>query len=260
MKITRRNAIFSGLGTGAAAIPLIGCAGAAEPKEGETRIHVLGTIHSGHEESDRYSLDVLRAAIRKAAPDIVLTEIPPDRIEQAISSFRTAGIVDEPRTRVFPEYTKVLFPLSRDMRFEIRGTAGWTRQIADNRRAALVRIQNDPARAEQWAQHRSAQRAYSREINGRGDDPLFIHTHEFDVMVEASRRPYERFFDADLGAGGWSQINRAHTNLINSALDQVSGQGRRVLVTFGTAHKYKILRSLAERSDIFLENSRALFT
>lgn len=260
MTITRRSFVSRALMAGLASAHLPGCSKTVEGSDAsKTKLHVMGTIHSNHRQSDTYSLSVLEAAIRKAAPDVILTEIPPDRIEQAITSFRETGRVQEPRTQVFPEYTDVVFPLSREMDFRIVGTAGWTREIADNRSAALERIQNDPDRADQWAQHVAATREYSEKIAGRGDDPLFIHTDEFDRLVEASREPYQRFFDDDLGPGGWTQINAAHTGLINAALDDVSGAGLSALVTFGTAHKYMILRSIEGRDDIELLDTRALF-
>ena len=264
-QISRRTALVSALRTGAsaAALPMIGalagCAAAEQSLPGVTKVYVLGTIHANHRDSDRYSLAVLERAVRQAAPDVILAEIPPDRIEQAIRSFRETGIVDEPRTQVFPEYTEVIFPLGRELNFQILGTAGWTQQIADERRAALERIQSDPARANQWAEHCRAQREYRARLTGRGDDPRFIHTKEFDQLVELSRNPYQRYFDRDLGPGGWSQINKAHTDLINEALDSITGKGLAALVTFGTAHKYMIDRALAQRRDIELQDSAALF-
>ena len=254
----RRSALSLGL-TGLAAIPFAGC-GSYEPIDpGTTRVYVMGVIHGRHRESDSYSLDALRSAVRKAAPEIVLSDIAPDRIDKATTSFRETGEVDEPRTEVFPEYTDVVFPLSEELDFRIVGTAGWTRKIADNRREALKAIEDDPARADQWAAHQEALREYSRRVAGRGDDPLFIHTEEFDRLVEASRTPYQQYFDDDLGPGGWTAINAAHTDLINSALESISGQGLTALIMFGTAHKYMILNSLEGRRDIKLLDTRDLF-
>lgn len=241
---------------------LLACSESAPSQESglpKTRVYVMGVIHSQHLRSEVYSLEVLEAAIRKAAPDVVITEIPPDRIEQATSSFRETGAIDEPRTQVFPEYTDVVFPLSRELGFEIVAGAGWTQAIARNRAAALDRIQNDPARAKQWAEHRAAFRQFLQDLAGRGRDPLFIHMPEYDRLVEQGRTPYQNHFDADLGAGGWTQINRAHTDLINAQLDQISGRGQTALITFGAAHKYKILESLEGRDDIELLDTRALF-
>ncbi|MEL7447103.1 MAG: hypothetical protein AAGK02_15050, partial [Pseudomonadota bacterium] len=80
----------------AAAFPLLGCAQTADDPS-MTKVYVLGTIHSRHKSSELYSLGVLEAAIRKANPDVILTEIPPDRIAQAERSFRETGEVTEPR-------------------------------------------------------------------------------------------------------------------------------------------------------------------
>ncbi|KEO90437.1 hypothetical protein EH31_10130 [Erythrobacter longus] len=259
MTLNRRSFVAALLAAVFATPAVMGCSDVTPSGPPKTKVYVMGVIHSNHLASETYSLDVLENAIRRAAPDVILTEIPPDRIEQAITSFEETGKVDEPRTQVFPEYTDVVFPLSREMGFRILGTAGWTQEIATNRARALRRIQNDPARLAQWEEHRAATRTFSRDLAGRGDDPRYIHTPQFDVLAKASRGPYERYFDADLGAGGWTRINRAHTDLINKALDDVSGQGMTALITFGTAHKYKILESLGGRDDIELLDTRGLF-
>jgi len=224
-----------------------------------TKLYVLGTIHSTHRTSARYSLAALERAIRRAQTDQLLAEIPPDRIAEAYRSFRETGQVTEPRTTVFPEYVDVAFPLTRELPFEIVPTAGWTREIADNRRAALRRIQNDQNRADQWAEHRAAYAQYGRDLMGRGDDPLFIHTAEYDALVEKAQSPYQNYFDADLEAGGWTQINAAHTGLINKALDDISGLGLTAMVTFGSWHEYMILKAIAGRHDIELRDARELF-
>ncbi|WP_298465634.1 hypothetical protein [uncultured Erythrobacter sp.] len=264
MRTTRRSAIFGGLaaatGVSAAGQTLAGCA-PSETLSGDqlTKVTVLGVIHRTHRTSSAYSLDVLREAVRRAEPNVILTEIPPDRIGEAKRGFAETGEVTEPRARVFPEYTDVVFPLSREMDFEMLGTAGWTQKIADDRGVALKAIENDPARASQWEEHEEARAEYSNKVRGRGDDPAFIHTPEYDVQVQQAQTPYQIYFDGDLGSGGWTKINRAHTDLINTALDSISGQGLNALVMFGAWHKYMIERSLAFRGDIELRDATALF-
>ena len=264
MKTTRRSAILGSLaaasGAGAATQTLTSCAPGDEPVSTLTKVTVIGAIHGRHRESERFSLDILRDAMREAEPDIVLTEIPPDRIAGARRSFAETGEVTEPRTRVFPELTDVVFPLSREMGYSIAATAGWTRGLADDRSAALKAIENDPARASQWAEHLAARRDYSRALAGRGDDPRFIHTREYDVLVQRAQTPYQIYFDPDLGPGGWTRINRAHTDLMEEALSSISGQGLKALVIFGAWHKYMIERALMLRSDVELMDARALFT
>ncbi len=260
MTLTRRSAVLGSLATViSSSLPLSACAPGPTKPSGTTRLHVLGAIHSRHRASTKYSLDVLREAVRRAKPDVIITEIPPDRLAAAKAGFAETGAVTEPRTRVFPEYTDVIFPLSRAMDFEILAGAGWTQAIADDRREALKQIENDPARAQQWDEHLAARRRYSVELAGRGDDPQFIHTDEYDAIVERAQTPYQRYFDADLGPGGWTEINRAHNDLINLALDSITGKGLRALVTFGSWHKYMIARSMAARRDIELLDTRALF-
>ncbi|MEO1731235.1 MAG: hypothetical protein AAFR64_10910 [Pseudomonadota bacterium] len=264
MNTTRRTAIVAGLTSlGAASVGASSLAGCAQDSgEGDdalTKVYVLGAIHRRHRTSERYSLDILRGAIRKAQPDLVLTEIPPDRIAEARRSFAETGEVTESRTRAFPELTDVVFPLSAEMGFRMVATAGWTQEIADNRRRALAAIEADPARAPQWAEHRQARADFSAALKGRGDDPRFLHSEEYDALVEAAQTPYQTYFDGDLGPGGWTQINAAHTGLIGEALDVVSGQGLTVLILFGAFHKYLIRRSVLLRDDVQLLDAAQLF-
>ncbi|MEL6528700.1 MAG: hypothetical protein AAGK01_01250 [Pseudomonadota bacterium] len=264
MKTTRRSAIFGSLaavaGASAASQTVVGCAPPATISTNQmTKVTTLGVLHRTHRTSSAFSLNVLRESVRRLEPDIILTEIPPDRMTEAKRGFAETGELTEPRARVFPEYTDVVFPLSREMDFEMLGTAGWTQQIADGRTTALKAIENDPERASQWAEHRAARAAYSDAVRGRGDDPRFIHTPEYDVLVQNAQTPYQIYFDRDLGAGGWTKINASHTDLINAALDSISGQGLNALVMFGSWHKYMIERSLAFRGDMERLDPRDLF-
>ena len=260
--ITRRTALTACLAAGvrACAGSLVAC-GAVRPaaRSSTTKVHVMGTIHGRHRTSSAYSLDRLNAAILKANPDVILTEIPPGRVAKAFETYKATGQVDEARTNVFPEYTDVIIPLAVDQGWRVLGTAAWTPEVARARRMALKSIELNPARSAQWAEHRAAIREFVQKVRGKSDDPRFIHTAEFDRLVAKSREPYARYFDADLGRGGWSQINEAHNNLIEEALNMLSGQGLRVLITFGTAHKYKIRERLAARDDLALEDTRSLF-
>ncbi|MBD2842151.1 hypothetical protein [Erythrobacter rubeus] len=264
MRTTRRTAMLGSLaaasGAGAASQTLASCAPESSSSPDDlTKVSVIGAIHGTHRTSELYSLDVLREAVRRFDPDIVLSEICPDRIKAARTSFAETGEVTEPRTRVFPELTDVAFPLSVELDYSIAGTAGWTQKIADDRAAALKRIEDDPARASQWAEHQTARAQYSEALDGRGQDPRFIHTPEYDVIVQSAQTPYQIYFDPDLGPGGWTRINRAHTDLIEQTLDTISGQGLKALVIFGAWHKYMIERALMLRSDVELTSARPLF-
>ena len=90
---------------------------------------VLGTIHGGHLRDSVYNVAYLDRLIRDIKPDYILTEIPPNRMKAAMDGFIRDDSISEPRVRVFPEYTDVIFPLTKEMDFEIIPTAGWTRQM-----------------------------------------------------------------------------------------------------------------------------------
>lgn len=216
------------------------------------QVIVLGMIHSGHETSPRYSTARVKGVIRAIDPDYVLTEIPPDRFEAAMAGYRQDGIVSEPRVARFPEYVDALFPLTDTMDFQIIPTAGWTQDMADFRRDALQAISRDPERAEDWASYEAANKTMTEDIGGRSDDPYFIHSDEYDAITKKGLTPYATLFADDLGVGDWETINAAHYSYIERALDDLTGEGVTILITYGAGHKYWFLEQLRERRDIEL--------
>lgn len=218
-----------------------------------SEVLVLGTIHGAHRTETAYSIEVLRDIIRDVEPDYVLAEIPPDRIDAAWKSFRATGTVDEPRVARFPEYQDVLFPLTRELSFTIVPCAAWTRAMAEARTAKLDELQRTrPADSALVQSHWDSIDAQLAEAGLDPNDPRDIHTAAYDAIVELGLEPYDRLFDAELGEGGWTQINRGHYAFIARALDQHRGEGARFLVMFGAWHKHRILAELRERDDVEL--------
>jgi len=185
---------------------------------------VFGAIHSGHRRSDQYSLDVLKKAVRNFKPDTIFIEIPPSSLEQAKSSFEQFGEVRERRTRAFPELTDVVFPLQKELGYDLIATAGWSRQLANDRAAILKRIENDPKRQTQWNEHIAARNNLFKVQRQNQNDPLYIHTDQYDSEVKVAQTPYETYFDKDIGAGGWGPINDAHIALMIQGLDKIKAQ------------------------------------
>lgn len=217
-----------------------------------SEVVVLGMIHRGHRESEAYSTEVLAEWIRKIEPDYVLTEIPPDRLATAQQQFAATGEITESRVRVFPEYVDVLFPLTREMDFVIVACAGWTREMADERRAKLAEWRE--TRAQESEEVAEAQRLAGERIEtgGGSDNPRWIHTDTYDQHVMVGMEPYDRYFNEDLGLGGWTNINQAHYDLIEAAIETYGKPGVRFLITFGSWHKYWFLEQLRLRSDVVL--------
>ncbi|MEL6535321.1 MAG: hypothetical protein AAFQ98_07920 [Bacteroidota bacterium] len=224
------------------------------PPPQKNEVLVVGMIHSGHRTAEEYNLDVLRDLIQQINPDVILTEIPPDRFPTAWEEYQAHDTITEPRVRVFPEYADVIFPLTKTMDFSIVPTAGWTRPMADDRRAKLQAIRDDSTRADEWAEYQAANQLADSlmEATGRRNDPYFIHTPTYDSIYEIRLATYNRLFNEELGLGGWDIINAAHYGYIAKALDEYAGQGKRILITYGAGHKGWFLRQLKKRDDITL--------
>ncbi len=222
----------------------------------KNEVLILGMIHDRHLASERYSTDYLRKLFQVIEPDYVLTEMPPNRFEQAVKSFQATGVIGEDRIARFAEYREALFPLMQTMKFQIIPTAGWNSHMNDYRNKALKQLSENPDRATQWTEYQAALTEMADAIGEREDDPYFINSDAYDAITKKGLRPYDRHFNDDLGTGGWETINRAHYRWIEKALDEHSGEGKRFLITYGAGHKYWFLEKLKERDDIILLDAR----
>lgn len=212
----------------------------------------MGMIHRSHREPGPFDLPHLKQLIREIKPDYVLTEIPPDRLDEATKQFNETGVITESRVKVFPEYVDALFPLTKEMDFKIIPCAAWTKEMNDSRRATLKKAQT--THAKEYEEMEKAQAAAGMNIArlGSNNDPVTIHTELFDQYVKQGMEPYDRHFNEMIGTGGWTNINDGHYGLIAKALDKHTGEGKTFLVTFGSWHKYYIKQELRKRSDVQL--------
>lgn len=221
----------------------------------KTQVVVLGMIHSSHRTSKRYSLDVVKDLVRQIEPDYICAEIPPNRLDKAMEQFKHDGVITESRVKVFPEYIDVIFPLLNEMNFQIIATAGWTSEMNNFRRRRMGELSVDPARTTQWQEYQTSMKVMDdaiAAIDGE-DNPRAIHTNEYDALIDQGLRgPYNKYFNDDLADGGWDNINAKHYALIARQLDSIRGQGKRVLITYGAAHKGWFLRELRQRNDVEL--------
>ncbi len=211
---------------------------------------VMGMIHRKHRDKGPFDIAHLKELIKRIKPDYVLTEIPPDRLDEAAKQFRETGEITESRVRVFPEYTDALFPLTKEMEFKIIPCAAWTKEMNDSRRATLQKLQQ--THVAESAEMAQAQSRAGRLIaaTGNPNDPVSIHTDIYDQYVKQGMLPYDKHFNDLIGDGGWTNINFGHYGLIEKALDKHTGEGKRFLITFGSWHKYFIKEQLAKREDI----------
>ncbi|MDN5203217.1 hypothetical protein QQ008_17640 [Fulvivirgaceae bacterium BMA10] len=228
--------------------------GSTPEKTRMNEVLVLGAIHRKHLTSEKYGTETLKNLIRQINPDVVLTEIPPDRFDAAMNEFLEKDTITESRVSRFPEYVHVLFPLLKEMDFDIIPTAGWTKQMADARRKKLQEISQDSTRQKDWQEYLTASQKSDSvsKAQGQDDDPYWIHTDAYDEAVEIWASTYNRLFNDELGPGGWDNINKSHYSHIEKALNDHQNQGKRILIIYGAGHKGWFLRQLRKRDDINL--------
>jgi len=220
----------------------------------KTEVLVLGTIHGGHLTDSLYNTAYLDRLIRDINPDFILAEIPPDRFTEAMDGFRKDDSISEARVLRFPEYVDVVFPLTKEMDFEIIPTAGWTAPMAKERSLKLRAIRKDTARTVDWEAYVAANRLTDSlmEATRNPNDPYFIHSHKYDSIQDIGLQVYNKLFNVELGLGGWENINIAHYWNIEKALEKHHYQGKRMLIIYGAGHKGWFLRELRKRDDINL--------
>jgi len=224
----------------------------------KNEVIVLGMIHSGHKTSKKYGIDALTNIIREINPDYILTEIPPDRFETALDEFHEKDTITESRVVRFPEYVHVIFPLTKEMDFEIIPTAGWTKEMADARSKRLKEIRQDSSWTEKWHEYLASGIQADSALTALGDkdDPYIINSEAYDKAVEIELSVYNHLFNDELGDGGWDNINEKHYAHIESALNAHSKEGKRILITYGAGHKGWFLRKLKLRDDINLLDAK----
>ncbi len=236
------------------AILIISCHSSNDQSEQKQKneVLVLGTIHNGHLTDSVYTTDYLNTLIVEIDPDYILAEIPPHLMKTAMDGFIKDDSISEPRVMRFPEYTDVVFPLTKKMDFEIIPTAGWTRIMANERSSKLRTISKDTARVEEWGKYITARSITDStyEATGKVNDPYFIHTDRYDEIQDIFLQEYNRLFNMELGLGGWDNINIAHYWNIEKALESQRYKGKRMLIIYGAGHKGWFLRELRKRDDI----------
>lgn len=219
----------------------------------KTQVAVLGMIHDQHRTSPTWGLSQVRETIRNFAPTVVCAEIPPSHWGRTLSDWTERHVVDDPRVRRFPEYTDVLLPLMDEMGFEVVPCAGWTEQMAKERRERIRLFETAPEQAEHYTTYvrRNAEIAARHGADPIDeDDPRVIHSDLYDARTKEELEPYDEMLNDWIGAGGWTNINRSHYALIEQAI--ADHPGERILITFGAGHKYWFLEQLRKREDIDL--------
>lgn len=225
-----------------------------EPEVELTQVGFLAMTHGQHLTSEVWGLDEVEAAVRAFAPEVLCTEIAPDRWERIDRELRERDVIEDPRVLRFPEYREVLLRLRRELNYTIEPCAGWSQEMSDLRATRIAAFDQE----ERWAEER---RAYAEARGGLGrrdgvsgnnarDDPAYLHSDEYDEDQRVELELYDRFQNDMIGPGGWTNINVAHYREVDRAIR--ANAGKRILITFGGGHKYWLLQQLRRRGDVEL--------
>jgi YVTN family beta-propeller protein len=217
-----------------------------------TVVSVMGMIHSGHTTSDVWGLDEVEATIRNFRPDVICTEIAPDRWDRIDRDLRERDAIEDPRVLRFPEYTDLILRLSLSMDFEIEPCAGWSIEMSDLRETRIADFESESAWSgprRDYARRLAALQA-SRDAVANEEDPAWIHSDGYDEREKGELALYDEYQNDMIGPGGWTNINVEHYRNIDRTIRD--HRGARILVTFGGGHKYWFLERLRERADIDL--------
>ncbi len=224
----------------------------APPTEGRdrTEVAVMGMIHSAHESSERWGLAQVEQTIRSFRPDVVCTEIAPDRWDRIDRDLRDRDAIEDPRVLRFPEYADLILRLSLSMGFTIEPCAGWTIEMSDLRSSRIGSFERDArwaAPRAEYARRLSALRA-TYDAGPAADDPAYIHSDAYDLRQRGELALYDEYQNDMIGPGGWTNINVEHYRNVDLTIRR--HRGARILVTFGGGHKYWLLERLRARDDI----------
>ena len=94
------------------------------PPGKKNEVIVLGTIHGEHLTSRRFGVEALKHIVRAIAPAYVLTEIAPNRLDQAQQEFAETGTIVEPRVARFPEYVAFVNRIADGLGVELEAPGG----------------------------------------------------------------------------------------------------------------------------------------
>lgn len=223
--------------------------------EGRTQVGVMAMTHSGHLDSDVWGLEEVEAAVRAFAPEVLCTEIAPDRWERIDRELRERDVIEDPRVLRFPEYREDnLLRLRRELGYIIEPCAGWTLEMSDLRATRIGEFET----LDQWDDERAAYAADLAELHRRtapvrgyvNDDPAYLHSDASDEAQRAELALYDAYQNDMIGPGGWTNINVEHYRQVDRTIR--AHPGKRILITFGAGHRYWLLDQLKRRDDVEL--------
>ena len=74
----------------------------------------------------------------------------------------------------------------------------------------------------------------------------------YDAITKKQLEPYDLLFNDEIGPGGWTHHKLSPLPAYSGYFSKMSGQRKRIMITYGAGHKYWFLEQLKKRDDIAL--------
>ena len=88
-----------------------------------TEVILLPTLHRRHLSDKFYNLERLESVVREIKPDVVCCEITPPSLKNFDQGKKDS------RLSLFPEFTKVILPLRKDLKYEVIPCSAWSSEV-----------------------------------------------------------------------------------------------------------------------------------
>lgn len=219
-----------------------------------THVALVGSIHEAHNNYPTYGLDILEKIVRQVNPQVVLAEVPPERFPIAWKEWEKTDSINEVYVLRFPEMAGVVFPLKKELGYDLYPVSGWTYDVTRQEQETFREMVGDQSRKSDWGKFLqiNSELADAMAKGGGMGDPLFVHSVAYDSLIAHWAREYDKLFEKDLGFASWKNQNDAHWKLIAPQLDAIKGQGKTVAIVFSPGNRYYFETLLRRRKDIKL--------
>jgi len=209
--------------------------------EGRTEVFVIGTLHGPLRHGGDYPHERIASLLREAAPDVVLVEVPPARMDTVRQAAASGG--EDEWLASFPELPTVL-TTAAELGVPVVPVSGWTPELTADWKAYWEAHPEGP----EAEAYRRAAGQLARTLDDEGDDPEWIHSARYRRLTRWRDEALQTFAGEELGAAAPHARRRAHVRRIIDAIKDA--RGRRVAIVFDARRRWMIEEALEAEPEV----------
>lgn len=213
-----------------------------------TEVVFIASLHRGHLHHEDYPMSMLEKLVRAVEPEVVIAEIPPAgraRIEAALAAEQP-----DPWLESFPELSQVVYPLHRELGFELVAASAWERQVSDDWSTYWAAHPNGPD-AELY---QNAATHFARVTEDEDDDPEWLHSPTYRRLAAWTDTALSSHAGDELGAADPIRLGRRHAAAVVRAI--LAHQGRRIAVVWDARKRWILEREVQTLSNVTIHDTR----